>query len=95
MTWNSEDFIVTTFSFVFLITTVISYIYSDYPHIIVPLVISVLLTLGFNMASVFLHLRGAWRAHKKSLERKTHIAFAIIQFILTIIIILLVKALNS
>jgi hypothetical protein len=94
MTWNTEHFITTTFSFVFLITTIISYVYSEYPYIKIPLTISVLLTLGFNIASLLLHLKGAWKADSGSTERKTHIGFGITQFILTVVIILIVKTLN-
>ena len=94
MTWNISEITTTTFSFVFLITTIISYVYSDYPYIKIPLAISIILTLSFNIASVFLHIRGAWDADSGSTERKTHIGFGITQFILTVIIILLIKALN-
>lgn len=95
MTWNVSDIITTTFSFVFLVTTIISYVYSEYPYIKIPLVISTILLLGFNIASTLSHVRGAWESESKSIERKTHIAFGIIQFLLTVIIILLIKTLNS
>ena len=95
MTWSIKEILTTTFSFVFLITTIISYVYSDYPYIKIPLAISTILLIGFNVASVLFHLRGAWDADSGSIERKTHIGFGIGQFILTVLIILLIKALNS
>jgi len=95
MSWDTKEIISTTFSFVFFITTIISYIYSEYPYIKIPLIISVILTLGLNILSIFFHITGAWDAKSGSIERKTHIGFGIGQFFLTIIIILIIKALNS
>ncbi len=95
MTWDTKDFIVTTFSFVFLITTIISYVYVEYPYIKIPLTISILLTLGLNVTSVLFHIKGAWDAKSGSTERKTHIAFSITQFILIVAVILIIKTLNS
>ncbi len=95
MTWNASDIITTTFSFVFLITTIISYIYSEYPYIKIPLAISTVLLLGFNIASVLLHVKGAWEAESGTSDRHTHAFFGITQFILIIVIILLIKTLNT
>lgn len=95
MSWDTKEIVTTTFSFVFLITTIISYVYSEYPYIKIPLTISVILTIGFNIASVLFHIRGTWDSDSGSIERKTHIGFGIGQFLLTIIIILIIKALNS
>ena len=94
MTWSISEILTTTFSFVFLITTIIAYVYSEYPYIKIPLTISTILLIGFNITSVLLHVRGAWDADSGSIERRTHIGFGIAQFLLTIIIILIIKALN-
>ncbi len=94
MTWRISEIMATTFSFVFLITTIVSYVYSGYPYIKIPLTISTILLIGLNILSVLLHARGAWDADSGSIERKTHIGFGITQFILVIIIILTIKALN-
>jgi hypothetical protein len=94
MTWSISEITTTTFSFVFLITTIVSYVYSDYSYIKIPLAISTILTLCLNIASVILHLKGAWHEESGSIERKTHIGFGIAQFILIVFIVLIIKALN-
>jgi hypothetical protein len=94
MTWSISEIMTTTFSFVFLITTIISYVYSEYPYIKIPLTISTILLIGFNIAAVLLHARGAWDSDSGSIERKAHIGLGIGQFLLTVIIILIIKALN-
>ncbi len=95
MSWNITEILTTTFSFVFLITTIISYVYCDYPYIKIPLAISVILTIGLNIFSVFLHIKGFWHGESGSTDRRLHLGFGITQFFLALFIILIMKALNE
>ena len=87
MILKTKEIILTTFSFIFLITTIILYIYRKLSNFKI-IFISILLTIIFNAISGFLYIIEAIKYKSGSIEINTRIAFACIHLIIALCLLI-------